>query len=57
MRDHMTDIIREDIEEVEKINTAEDGMSLFAGSADEDPDILKIRKIARELESQSAMMI
>ena len=57
MRDRMTDFIREDIEEIEDINIAGDGLSLFAASADEDPDILKIRKIARELESQSAMMI
>ena len=33
------------------------GPSLFAESADEDPGILEIKRIARELESERALMI
>ena len=36
---------------------ADGGPSLFAGNADEDPGILEIKRIARDLESRRALMI
>lgn len=58
MRDRMTDIVVGEEEVVLGFEEDEDdSLSLFSGSSDEDEHILEIKKIARELESQRALMI
>lgn len=50
-----------DVQPVEPLNegpgAAGDGPSLFAGSSGEDPGVLEIKRIARDLVSRRAMML
>lgn len=57
MRDRMTDIVAGDEKVVLGFEEEDESLSLFSGSSDEDEHILEIKKIARELESQRALMI
>lgn len=59
MRDRMSEIIGGDADtgQVSSSEAEADSLSLFSGGRGEDPNILEIKKIARELESQRALMI
>ncbi|HDZ51454.1 hypothetical protein LCGC14_0112780 [marine sediment metagenome] len=57
MKDRMTDIVlgEEDIKGED--GPSSEGLSLFAGDDGEAADILEIKKIARELDTQRALML
>lgn len=57
MKDRMTDIVLGDEEVQNEDGSSSEGLSLFAGDAGESADILEIKKIARELDTQRALML
>jgi hypothetical protein len=56
MKDRVSEIVSGDVEEAIEGDGVDDGLSLFAGQDDEDDNILEIKRIARELDSQRALM-
>ncbi|MCE6971414.1 hypothetical protein, partial [Cereibacter sphaeroides] len=55
MTKRVTDIVSGDVTEESQGPELSEGVSLFAGTSDEDPNILEIKRVARELDSQRAV--
>lgn len=56
MRERVGEIVSGEEVEVDAGFGGDEGLSLFAGQDDEDANILEIKQIARELDSQRAVM-
>ena len=55
MRDRVGEIVAGE-DDTEENTVADSNLSLFAGDADDDRNLVEIRRLARELESQRALM-
>jgi hypothetical protein len=57
MRERVSEAINGEVGDIETGDGGSEGLSLFSGDLNEDPNILEIKNIARELDSQRAIMI